>query len=706
MAISSNLNQRRRRLMIGSNVALVVIIVWVIIVLVNFMVSKVAPLPADMTSSQQFSISPRTVILLEGLKDNVTLTAMYVVNEMDEQAKQQGQSQKRQVEDLLRRYADISGKVHYQMLDPIKDTSAKTAMLQRLIKQYSGDTAKHKTAVEEFKRLNPKIQELLQKERDGLKKLSQEAPKLSSDRSIVAVFYRFNVDLNNAKTTAQDVNDLVSGEDIPRYSQAVEIIQKQYQAVRDDLQAAGSFLAGAGSKTEGLPEEGKKIFIESPARYKDTIGAIDKQLSQMTNLPKLELEQVYDQVKQKNAKTIIVEAENSPKVKVLSFDDVWAMAPTRPGSDPNKILYDFKGEAAVSSAILALTAREKSAVIFVHAGPPDPIKAGYSQMRMTQAPYSAVKEKLEQANFIVQAWDILARPQPPVVANAKRRIFIVIPPPPQRQQPGMPPVGGYQKPQVDLIGKLIDSGEKFMFLVNFSPAMVAAPYPFTGLLESKYGIKADPGKLVIRGFKVRDQVMPASKIEITRYDNFEITKPIQSLNTALELAVPLLLDPKLPANVKVSPLISITVAMDDFWGEGNLMMLIQARTAEKEPTDLSPPFYLALAAENTKTKARAVVFGDDLFATDAMVNDSQAVLTAQGIGTLLVNPGNIELFTNSAFWLNNNENLIAVGPRGHDVPRIADISDAGQTAWKIFLWVVWPLAALGLGGVVYMFRRK
>ncbi len=706
MAISSDINQRRRRLVFGSNVVLVVIIVWAIIVLVNFIVSRVAPMPKDMTRAGQFSISPRTIKLLEGLKDNVTLTAMYAVNEMDESAKQQGQSQKRQVEDLLRRYGDISGKIQYQMLDPIKDTASKTKLLGRLIKQYSGETGKPRQVVDEFKQLNPKIQELLEKERTAIKKLAQEDQKLSSDRNVVAVFYRFNVDFNNAKNTAQDVNDLVSGEDIPRYSQAVEMIQKLYQSVKDDLQGAGEFLSGDGAKIAGLPEGGKKLFAESSKRYKEIIEAINKQLSQMTNLPKLELEQIYDQVKQKNAKTIIVEAEHSPKVKVLGFEDVWAMAPTRPGSDPSKIQYNFKGEAAVSSAILALTAKEKSAVIFVHAGPPDPVKAGFNQMRMSQAPYSAVKEKLEQANFIAESWDVSASPQPPAVENAKRRIFVVVPSVPQRQQPGMPPVGGYQKPQVDAIGKLIDSGEKFMFLVNFSPAMIAPPYAFTELLRQKYGIKADPGKLVIRGFKVRDQVMPASQIEITRYDDFDITRPIQSLNTSMELAVPLLLDAKLPENVKVFPVITINESMGDFWGEGNLMMLMQARTAEKEPTDLMPPFYLGLAVENSKTKARAVVFGDDVFATDAMVNATQAVLTAQGFGAVYVNPGNAELFTNSAFWLNENENLIAVGPRESDVPRIADISDGGQTAWKVFLWVLWPLAALGTGGIVYFFRRK
>jgi hypothetical protein len=64
------------------------------------------------------------------------------------------------------------------------------------------------------------------------------------------------------------------------------------------------------------------------------------------------------------------------------------------------------------------------------------------------------------------------------------------------------------------------------------------------------------------------------------------------------------------------------------------------------------------------------------------------------------------LFVNSIFWMNDNENMIAVGPRMGDVARIADISDAGQKFWQVFFWVVWPVGALVTGGVVYLFRRK
>jgi len=709
MAVKAGSNQMRRRLIIGSNVFLAVIIVWVIIVMVNFIAAKVAPMPADLTRTGQFSVSPRTIKLLENLKDNITLVALYRVNEgAEEKQQEQERQQRRPVEDLLRRYQDISSKIHYQMLDPLKDTAAKTTLIKELIKQYSGETAKHKNVVESFKTLAPKMIKLLESERNDIKKLAQSDAKFSSDKNIVAIYYRMNVDFNNVKSVSQDALDLVAGgEDIPRYSEAVDMITKVYQSVKDDLQAVSDYLSKDGQKIEGLPADVKQSFADSPKRYKEVSEAIVKQLAEATNLPKLELEQIYDQVKQKNAKTIIVRAEGSSKVKVLTFQDVWAMAQPRPGADQNTVQYEFKGEAAVSSAIMALTVKEKSAVIFVHAGQPSPIKPGFNMMRMSQPPYSAVKEKLEQANFIVEAWDMQTSPQPPEVAQAKRKIYVITPSMPQRpEQPGMPPMGGYKPQHVEAIGKLIDQGERMMFLVNFSPAIMAQPYPFGEMLEKKLGVKADAGKLVLRGMKYRDKIFPASRIEIIRYDDFDITKPIQSLNTSFEMAVPLKVADKLPDNIKVTPLISITTNMENYWAESNLMMLMQNRWAEMDDNDTKPPFCLALAVENSKNKGKEIVFGNDIFATDAMVNDAQPVLTAQGFGQVYMNPGNIELFTNSVFWLNDNENMIAVGPRGTDVARIADISDAGQNAWKAFLWVIWPMGALVSGGIVYLFRRK
>ncbi len=514
-----------------------------------------------------------------------------------------------------------------------------------------------------------------------------------------------NKDYTNAKANIQDIDEMISGEDVPHYSDAVAQIQKLYEGIRKNLNSIATYLAADGLKIENLPEQYKTKFADSPKRYKELTDAITTQLNQFTNLPKLELEQIYDQLKQKNARTIIVQVDNKPKSKVLTYDTVFPMSQKQTG-DPGKIQYDFNGETAISSAIMALTAKEKSAVIFVHAGPPDPVKPNFNQMRMSQAPYNAAKEKLEEANFVVESWDLLQNPEPPTVPDVTRKIFVVVPSMPQRGQQGMPPMGGYDQPQIDRIGKLIDKGEKVMFLVNFQPTIMGKPYPFTQLIEQKYGVKIDADKLVLQGVKMRDRTFPNNQISISRYDDHEITRPIQSLNTTFLWAVPMSPIAKLPEGVKVTPLVSIKPGAGDFWGETDIITLLQRQWAEKDKNDLPMPFDLAVAVENAKTKAKSVIFGNELFVTDNVANQVQYVMTGQGIGAIYVCPGNLEIFTNSAFWLNDNENLISVGPRRADVARIGDISDGGQLGWKIFLWVFWPMGALVSGGIVYLFRRK
>lgn len=699
----------RRRLLIGGNVVLAVVMVWLIVILVNFMLAKASPMPVDVTRGGQFSISPRTVKLLQGLEEKVTLTAMYRVDDLDEKVKQENVQQKRRVEDLLRRYQDVTDKVRYRMIDPLKDNAAKAEFLKALIAKYSGEAAKHADIVKAFKStIHPQVVTLVGQEKKRFDALMKNPALVEANPKLQTVAEFFNNYERNAKIPTQEVDSLINGEDVPRYSEAIEIIQKLYQTLQTNMQAISKYLAGEGAKIEGLPAEDKAAFAEAAARYKEVLDPIGKQLSQMTGLPRLELEQIYDQVKQKNAKTIIVETEKSPKVKVLSFSDVWAMAQPKPGAPMDRPEYDFNGEAAVSSAIMALTVKDKSAVIFVHAGPPNPIQPGFNGMRMTQPPYGALKEKLEQANFVVSDWDVAANPQPQVAADVKHKVFIVLPPsPPQRpQQMGMPPAGGYQKAQVEAIEKLIDQGERMMFLVNFSPVFLGGtPYPFTETLEKKYGIKPDPDKLTLKGFKAADKTYPSTQIEVVRYDDSPITRPIQSLNSGFQLAVPVTLT-KAPEDVQTIPLITLTDDQGIFWGESNIMMLAQNRWAERGEGDLQPPFYLAVAAENSKTKGKVVVFGDDLFATDQIMNDVQLVPTPQGVMGVYTNPGNGELLTNCAFWLNDNENLISVGPRKADVARIRDISDGGQMAWKVFLWVIWPLGILSSGGVVYLIRRK
>lgn len=706
MAISSKRESRprRNRLIIGGNVALAILIVGALVVFVNFLTARLAPPAFDCTRLGQFSISSRTVKLLEGLSEPVILTAMYRVSEEEEpQQKQQAQEQKRRVEDLLRRYADISSKISFQMIDPVKDTAAKTKLVRRLVDKYSGQMVKHKELVKNFSDLANKIKALLEREQAEIEKLIDTYSTMKDDRNIRQIRFWFYETQEAMGTTIDQINALTAEGDVPQYSEATRQIRTHYESVSSNLSKVGGYLSVTASKIQGLDEKDAARLRDTPQRYQELIDQLNKEVKVADGLPPLELEKIYRQIKQTRAKTILVETDTA--AKVLPFGKIWVFSEKIRIDEKRK--YDFTGETAISSAILALTSKEKTAVVFVHAGPPSPIKPGFAQMRRTPAKYRLAKNKLEELNFVVEDWDIRIKDTPPEIEEVKRNVYVIMPPPPPAQpQPGRPPTpSGYEQKHIDIIEKqLIDKGERMMFLARFSPLMMGV-YPFTDLLSKKFGLKIEPDRLVIRSRPMKDKLVLASLgMGIQTYESHAITEPIQSLNTTFMWPVPITINATLPEAVTVAPLVHIGPELANCWAESNLGSL--RKFVDKDEFDTAPPFDLVVAVENSKTGLKAVVFSDDQFVTDESVYRTVVVATGGGLAYMLANPGSLELFANCAFWLNDNENMIAVGPRQDEVPRIEHISEGGMFAWKVFLWIIWPLAALAAGGVVHLVRRK
>jgi len=710
MAIERNQNVLKRRLMIGGNVLLAMVVVWALIVVVNFIAAKTAPPAIDCTYQGQFTLSSRTEKLVAPLEVPVRLTALYRVSEEQDPAqREQSRSQRQRVEDLLARYASLSGKVTTASIDPIKDVAGKTALLDRLKKTFANESTKHAAVIAAFEEQSASLMKLVEGERNALVELLEKNPVFGKDKqqepyfqNIVAAYYRFEKDLQAIKDVDAEVRELMTGSDIPRYSDSAKLVQKVVENVKADLAQIGEYMLNDGAGIVGLDEPTRTWFHGAMDRYRATIDAMNAIQKDASALPVLSLEMIYDQVKPKNAKVIVVEANG--KAKVLAFDDVWKIARDS-GTDPRVTNYDFIGESAVSSAILALTANERSAAIFVHCGPPDPIKPGMAMMRMTDPPYGAVKEKLEEANFIVESWDMAASPTEPVIEGAKERVYIVMPTLPKQPNPMQPDAGGgYSPEQVATLRTMLANGARMMFLANYS-IVPAQAYPFAEMLSADFGVKVDSSKIVIRSYDVGDRKQPVPQASVTQYGSHAITDPIQSLNSFFFLAVPVACEATLPEHVTAWPLVTLDGTMPDFWAESNIFLLAQRGWAELDAEDTTVPFDLAVAAENTKTGARVVVFGNDMFASNEVANQVEWTLTGRGLVGMAKYPGNLELVANSAFWLNNNTNLIAVSPQKSNVVRVANISSAGMMAWKVMLYVVWPMLALVLGGVVYLARR-
>jgi hypothetical protein len=93
------------------------------------------------------------------------------------------------------------------------------------------------------------------------------------------------------------------------------------------------------------------------------------------------------------------------------------------------------------------------------------------------------------------------------------------------------------------------------------------------------------------------------------------------------------------------------------------------------------------------------------FMTNRMISIPDSELARKGI---LVSrfPGNAELVANSVFWLANMETLIAISPSAMEVSRIAPMSDAAQTGWRVgALLIGLPGLVIVAGLLVYFARR-
>jgi hypothetical protein len=69
-------------------------------------------------------------------------------------------------------------------------------------------------------------------------------------------------------------------------------------------------------------------------------------------------------------------------------------------------------------------------------------------------------------------------------------------------------------------------------------------------------------------------------------------------------------------------------------------------------------------------------------------------------------PGNVELFTNSIYWIAKMDTMIAISPTALEVPRVAPLSDGLLGFLRLGVLIIgMPLLVLIAGTFVYLKRR-
>jgi hypothetical protein len=701
----------RRRMLVGANVILQIALVMAAVIGLIAMAPTFSR-QVDVTRTASNSLSQRTIQMLRNLPQDVRISAIYAVtSDLTEE-----KDRRERVRDLLDLYDREGGsKVTSFVIDPYKERERVTELLKRLreLPTFKDEGKPQSEALDSFKQLAGEIATQFAEDAKQLEPLGAADP-------------RAKLVLNTLRDVSTRITELVDSieeerrAEVPRYGTLLDRIREQTAAWQADLKGLRQWLTTEAPGSTGATPQLQEYFKQAASRYEALGGKVDALLARMKDLKQTKLEEVVTTLKQweRNRPPILV--ETNADAKVIPFDDVWPVS-----RDPDaSASREFAGEQVISSAILHLTQKEKTSVVFVRYGLPSLLTPDYSQItpqmiqsgQMPEAPLQDLSQLLEKSNFTAQEWDLTTVKEAPAVAADSHVIYVVTPPaPPQQNRMQPTPQPGISDADRTAVANAVAKSGMAIFLV---PADTP-DYGYADYLRKTWGI--DPqNQLILAKVTAVGEPGQDSRFAITavhldsstlRFTNQEIGRPMQSLPIGLAYTAPLktVTGDDAPKNVKLEP-IAETTSTDTLWAVSNFQLLQREQQRQRglKPSPDMPkgPFTVAYAAETDDHK-RAVIFGSFGFILDQIAGASQPVIVGGTFRSVKLFPGNTELFINALHWVSGNAERIAVGPRGDDVPRLTKLSPGAETNfWKIFLIGVWPALILLVGAGVYMLRRR
>ncbi len=726
MAVTQTTNVSQRRVVYGANVLVQIIVVTLIAVGVIYASTDRGQV--DLTRTGANSLSPKTVGLLRGLEENVTITAVYtVLSEYDERA------QKRQntVDDLLKLYESAGrGRITARMVDPMKDRAQLPALLKRLREKpaYRDEAAKHEEALNAFPEINQQLMTLVDQQLTRIEQLFAADPALQQSQ-LVEIAQELNRLKQRSELVNGDVQKLLAA-DLPQYGKAVEAVRGYLETAQNWIQAVKNWVEGRTAADVGLSESAFSFVQGVSNEYQAMKGEIDDLLSQTADLERLKLEELSDELNRwANSPPIIVETDR--EAEVVPFFEVWPMRQDMMAATDGDDR-EFAGEQSISSTILKLTQKEKTAVIFTRFGGPSPITPDFSQFnpmqrRMPRAPFGVLNELLGDENFVTQDWDVSTQKEPPTVEDAARTVYVIFPPapPPQTDPRRPPPTPAISQDDIQVITDAIESAGKAIFLVRCSLREVggSGSYEFADYLRTTWGIDAAHTNLILRfapSPENSDLYVPrrpplvidtSDRNARAQMTGHAITEPLLASNAGFMAACPLdmVTGDDAPSDATVSEL-AVVEPSTDIWAIDSVFEieneLRTQRGTTRKPANRVPPFNIALAGE--KEDQRIVVFGSVEAFADAMIEQPGGfAFTGGGLVAYPAYPANPDLFINAVHWLTNEADRISVGARRTEVPRLDKLEEGfWMDFWRIFLVGIWPGFALIVGGGVWFFRRR
>lgn len=700
-----------RRFLVGTNVAVATAIVVAVVVVAQLIAFRL-PGRLDMTSTGVNSLSEGSEKLLHGLDKNVRITSLYFETDREDEDQPR---YRRTAQDLLDLYESMNrAKVSSEWVNPLKDHGKYSEITTRLRGKasFKKEIAAYEEPIKRFTdELATQMGSLLQGELDQIRAFGAALGDSPAQAAIGQVDNAIQ-DLSAMLENAREQVAAATVPDAPQYSAATQQLTSLYPRFTQTLQNIGKFGTATVQRGAGLTPEQTKFLSEAGNRYAAVVSKLEEEQTKVQKLEPLKYDDLVNQVAP-TSNAILVETDDD--ARVVDFSSVWP--PVQEG-DVRAAMKDrsFKGEEKLTSAILRVTHKEQTAVVWVRYGG-QPLFMGGFMPGQPQAPYAAMKQQLEDANFVVDEWDLKASVTPPTIEPAPTRtIYIVLKPtPPQQGAMGQPsgeaPFGESQKQAI--LSAIGDKG-RALFVAGWFPGMfgaIPATYEYGDYLKDKWGITVDSMVMLVEMASIKPgEYVPGRRDFFAMRDPAVTDHPIVSgaltRQLGLPLCAPLEFASPAPEGVEVSRLVYLP-KRDGIWGVNNLQtyqdQFKRRQYLSLADGDREGPFDLAAAAK--KGDAKIVVISGAEFATDGVAFARALVATSRGLGIRMTNPGNASLLINSLHWLNDNTEFMNIG-KPIDTGVLAVGSEAAIKKVQVLTIFAWPLLAVFGGGLVWWVRRR
>jgi len=727
------------RVIIGANVIVATVLVAGLVVAANFIAwwaTGEFNLSKDMTAEGIHSFSSRTRLVLDKLDLPVLVTSLYFAGEKDEEAR----LEKRRVEDLLGLYESRGDDVELNLIDPVEDFPDLTELGKRITKRHTAETKPYVEAINSYLALAKDLAAFLESEEvlfreagknpevtGNLKMLMDRIPEALAGHRQVAEETTASIKSSLGGQLGLPESELPAQQDegrwqdmgIPQFSGATSQIggltNGAAQLFSEIAQVINQQMQVQGAK---LPEAVRQVSSGMENRYKDMQKRLLEMSETLDKLEPLNLDEIRNSIRRN---TIIIEM--GKKVNVIAYDDIWPLAPGQSRMDP-AAERRFGGEDAITSCLVRMSARSKTAAIFVrHGGMP----VGENMGQFTE-----LALRLKQNNFQIANWDLSIEQQPPEVQGTDKSVLVVMIP-----EPPDPRMGMMQRPPSPVayepVRKHLAAGGRAMIFarVQVNPGDPRDPgMPYLGILKD-FGLDVQPGIAAVTSFANEERDVAVPLLDTTNYPSetnretsHPVIEPLQGIKARFIAPVRIVVAHPAPEGVQVWSLVEVP---DDemHWGESDMMLVANKNEGTFDPgNDVEPPFPVAVAVVRTpgaaqsekgegdngsgeasgEAASKVIVFGDYMFATDRLIQ-AHVQLTRAGLA-LLDFPGNGELLVNSMLWLSDQEDMIAVSPKAMEYGRIGDLGGGKGTFTRWLLWAGLPAAVVLIGIVVYAVRVR